>query len=82
MAGFLGCEGTLLAHGQLVTYQYPQVFYGRAVLHPYNPKLVLIVGVVTSQVQNLALEFVEPPEVPLGPLLKSFKKESSSSKKS
>ena len=30
MAGFLGCEGTLLAHGQLVTYQYTQVFYGRA----------------------------------------------------
>ena len=26
--GFLGCEGTLLAHVQLATHQYPQVLFG------------------------------------------------------
>ena len=30
--GFLGCEGTLLAHVQLAIHQNPQVFFSRAVL--------------------------------------------------
>ena len=41
-----------------------------AVLHPSIHQLVLIVGVAMAQVQDLALGFVEPHEVHLGPLLK------------
>ena len=52
MVGFLGCKGTLLAHVQLLIHQYPQVFFSRAVLNPYIPRLVLIVGVATMQVQT------------------------------
>jgi len=39
-------------------------------LYPYISQLVLIAGVATTQVQDLALGFVEPYEVLLGPLLK------------
>ena len=38
----------------------PQVFLGRAVLNPFVPQLVLIVGVVATQAPDLALEFVYP----------------------
>jgi len=41
------------------------------VLHPYIPHLALIVGFATTQVQDFALGFVEPNEVPLDPLLKT-----------
>jgi len=34
MVGFLGCEGTLLAHVQLAVHQYSQVLLSRAGLHP------------------------------------------------
>ena len=68
--GFLGCEGTLLAQIQLHIHQYPQVLFGRAVLSPVIPQLVLIVGVASIQVQNLALAFIEPHEILLGPQLK------------
>ena len=67
MVGFLGCEGTLLAHVQLPIHQYPQC---RAVLNPFIPQLVLAVRVALTQVQDLALGFVEPHEVHLDPLLK------------
>jgi len=41
----MGCEGTLLAHVQLTTHQYPQVLFGMVVLCPYiPPHLVLILG--------------------------------------
>ena len=42
---------------------YPPVFqvlFGRAVLYPYSPQLVLIGRVVMTQVQGIALEFIEP----------------------
>ena len=42
--GFLGCEGTLLAHIQITIHQYPQVCFARAVFNPFIPQLVLIVG--------------------------------------
>ena len=36
MVGFLGCEGTLLAHVQLPIHQHQQVLFGRAVLNPFS----------------------------------------------
>ena len=67
--GFLGCKETVLAHVQLPTHQHPQVFFGRAVLNPFIPQLVLVAGVASIQVQDLAFGVVEPQEVHLGPLL-------------
>ena len=68
--GFLGCEGIVLAHIQLPIHQYTQVLFGRAVLYPFILQFVLIVGVAMTQVQDFVLDFVEPCEVPLIPLLK------------
>ena len=48
MVGFLGCEGTLLAHVQLAIHQYSQVFFSRAVLYRVLPQLVLIVEVLAA----------------------------------
>jgi len=39
------------------------------VLHPYIPQLVLIGGVAMTQVQDLALGFIELQDVHLGPML-------------
>ncbi|KAK4815543.1 hypothetical protein QYF61_003235 [Mycteria americana] len=69
MVGFLGCKRTLLAHVQLFTHQYPQVLLCRAALNPFIPQPVLILGVAPTQVQDLALGLVEPPEVHMDPLL-------------
>ena len=69
MVGLLGYEASLLAHDQLAIHQYLQVLFVRAVLYSYIPQIVLIVGVASTQVQDLALGYVEPHEVLLGPLL-------------
>ena len=53
-------EGTLLAHVQLLIHQCFQVLFGMAVLYLVIPQLVLIEGVATTQVQDLALGFTEP----------------------
>jgi len=66
--GFLGCKGTLLAHVQLDILQldihqlaiHPEVHFGRTAIYPFVSQLVLIVGVATTQVQDLALGFLEP----------------------
>ena len=50
-------------------HQYLRVLFVRAVLHPYISKSVLTVGVAATLVQYLALGFVEPHDVHLGPLL-------------
>ena len=55
-----------MAHVQLATQQ---VFFGRAVLKPFIPQLLLAEGVASTQVQHLAFGFVEPPEIHLDPLL-------------
>ena len=70
MVGFLGCEGTLLAHVQLTIYQYTQIFLNKAPLNPVIPLFVLVMGFTSNQVQDLTFGFVEPYEVHLGPLLK------------
>ena len=51
----------------------PQVFFGRVVLNLFILQIVLVVGVASTQVQDLAFRFVEPHEVHLGPLLKPVK---------
>ena len=60
----------MLAHVQLAIHQNSQVFFGRAVLNPFIPQLVLVVRVSSTQIQDLALGIVERHEVHLGPLLK------------
>ena len=64
--GFLCCEGTLLAHVQLPIHQYSQVFFSRAALNPFTPQFGLVVESASTQVQDLALGFVESPEPTLG----------------
>jgi len=56
------------AHVQLAMYQYPQLLFGSAVLHPYISQLVLTGDVATTQMEDLALGFIEPHEILLGPL--------------
>ena len=48
--GFLGCEGTSLAHVQPAIHQYPQVFFCRAAFNPFISQLVLVVRVASTQV--------------------------------
>ena len=61
----------MLAHVQLAISQYSQVLFDRVALRPYIPQLVQIVKTAMTQVQDLAFGFVEPCEIPLGPLLKT-----------
>lgn len=50
-------------------HQYPQVHFSRTsrtALHDFIPQLVLVVDVASTQVQELALEFIEPDEILVG----------------
>ena len=69
MVGLLGCERTLPAHVQLFIHQYPQALLSRAALNPFILQPVLIPGVASTHVQDLALGLVEPHEVHMDPLL-------------
>ena len=53
----------------LAIHRYPQFLFSRAVLCPYIPQLILIVGVDITQVQDLALRFIEPHKFHLSLLL-------------
>ena len=53
----------------LAICQYPQDVFNRVVLYPYILLLVLIMEIAITQVEELALGFVEHCEVHLGPLL-------------
>ena len=64
--GSLGCEGTLMANVQLPFHQYPQVFFVRAALNPFIPQCVLVMGIASTQVQDIAFGFVERHEIHLG----------------
>lgn len=48
----------------------PMSFFGRTVLNPFILPLVMIVGVTTTQMRDVALDFVEFHDVLLGLLLK------------
>ena len=67
MAGFLGCEGTLLVH----VYDKPTEKASSLGLCSTLtfPQLVLIVGVAITQLQDLVLGFTQSQAVLLGPLL-------------
>jgi len=65
----LGHESTLVAYVQHAIHLYLQVLYGRAVLNPFVPELILIAGVVVTQVQYLPLGFVQAHEILPGPQL-------------
>jgi len=67
--GSLNCKGQLLSDVQLAIYQYLHFLFGRAALNPFIPQHVLVVGFAATPVQHIALGFVKPPEVTLGPLL-------------
>jgi len=45
---FLGCKGTLLAHVHLTIYLNLQLF-SRAVLYPFIPQIVLVMGLAMAQ---------------------------------
>jgi len=68
--GLLGCKRTFSPPVQLFIHQYPWVLLKRAALNPFFPQPVLIPGVATTQVQDLALGLAEPHEVQMGPPLK------------
>ncbi|KAK4827372.1 hypothetical protein QYF61_017310 [Mycteria americana] len=65
--GFLGHLGTLLAHIQAAVNQHPQVLLCWAAFQPLFPKPVALHGVAVAQVQDLALGFVKPHTIDLGP---------------
>jgi len=70
IVGLLASKHTLPAHVQLLNHQYPLLLLSRVALNPLIPQPVLIAGVALTQVQDLALDLVEPHEVHMGPLLK------------
>lgn len=61
--GLLCCKGTLLTHVQLVGKPDPQVPFYRAVSYTVSPQLVLLHGVISSWMQDLAFPFNELHEV-------------------
>jgi len=63
-------EWHILVHIHLPIHQYPQVFFGWAVLNSFILHLVLVVRVTLNQVHNFSLGFVKPYKVHQGPLLK------------
>ena len=64
-----GLRGHIACSCPAAMHQYPRVLFSRAVLHPYIPQLVFIVGDAMTPVQDFALGFVEPHEFLLCPLL-------------
>jgi len=67
--GLLDCECTLLGHAEFLINQHPQVL--RAALNPFSAQPVLVLGIVLTQMQDLALGLVELHEVHTGPPLKA-----------
>lgn len=51
----LGWKGTVLAHVQLSIHQQPQAFHLRAALNSFSSQSVCVLGIVPTQVQDLAL---------------------------
>ncbi|GAB0208383.1 cAMP-dependent protein kinase inhibitor alpha [Grus japonensis] len=59
MVGFLGCKHILPAHVELLINQYPQVLLLKATLNPLSAQPVVVLGIVPTHVQDLALGLVE-----------------------
>jgi len=71
VVGFLGCKRTLLAHVELLIYQYPQVLL-RAALEPLSAQPVLVFRIAPTHMQDL-FGLVELHGVHAGPPLQSVK---------
>ena len=69
--GLLGCEHTLLSHVELLISWHPQVLLLRAALNPFSTQPVFVLGIASTQVQDLALGLVQLHEVRTGPPLKA-----------
>ena len=58
--GLLNCKHMLLAHVKVSVNQDPLVLHSRTTLKEFFSQFVYISGITSTQVQNLALRFVEP----------------------
>lgn len=65
--GSLVYKRMLLTHTELFIHQYPQVLLQRPALNPLIPQPVFVLGIVLTQMQDLALGPVELHEVHMGP---------------
>ncbi|PKU46747.1 hypothetical protein llap_2943 [Limosa lapponica baueri] len=65
--GLLGHLGTLLAQIQQAVDQHPQVLSCQTALQPLFPKLIVLHGVVVTQVQGPTLGLIEPHAIGLDP---------------
>jgi len=70
---FWAASGTLPAHLELLTHQYPQVLLLRAALELLSTQPVLVFGIALTHVQDLALSLVELHAVHAGSHLQSVK---------
>jgi len=73
VVGFLGCERTLLDYVELLINQHPKSFSSGPALSPFSAQPVFVLGIVLTQVQDLALGLVELHEVCTGSPLKLVK---------
>lgn len=73
MVVFLSCQHTLLGHVEFYLHRYAQVLLPRAALDLFSTQPVLVLGIVPTQVQDLALSLIEHHEVLLGLCLKPIK---------
>lgn len=73
--GFLSCECTLLGHTECLVNQHLQVFLLRAALSLFLPctQPVFVFGIVSIQMQEFALGFVEFHEIHTVPSLQPAK---------
>ncbi|PKU45118.1 hypothetical protein llap_4569 [Limosa lapponica baueri] len=71
MIGFLVCKRTLLVHVQFFVHQYPQV--PRAALNTFIPQSILILVIISTQMQDPPLGLVELHEICISPFLRPVK---------
>lgn len=67
MIGFLDCKCTWPGHVQALIHQHPQAL--SELLSVVHPLACVDTRVAPAQVQNLAISFVKPHEILLGPAL-------------
>lgn len=61
-------KGTCLAHVQLVVHQKPQVLCSAA-FQPVSTQPLLVIDIISLQMQDLVFPFAELHEIPFGPFL-------------
>lgn len=68
--GLLGCQHILLAQMESCINRHPQILLLRTVLRPFSTQPVPMLGIASTQVQDLACGLVEHHKVDMGPPLK------------